>query len=143
MMSGLFDDEEVLLKTPSVCFALEPVSIQPLEAAQQISRKAPLTPDEAMRIVEGVRPLFRAYSDQYDTGKYWPHTYATVLEAFRQPRTVSAETLRQAILWKYGHLRKSRIPTAHEALIADLQGRWPALSRVLPKPRQSFRDIYG
>jgi hypothetical protein len=79
-----------------------------------------------------VRPHFRAYCDQYDTGKYWPQTYDAVLEAFQQPRTVSADTLRQAILWKYGHLRKRRIPASHEALIAALQARWPVLSRDLP-----------
>ena len=28
-----------------------------------------------MRIVEGMRPYFRGYCDQYDTGKYWPQTY--------------------------------------------------------------------
>jgi hypothetical protein len=85
-----------------------------------------------MCIVEGVRPHFRAYCDQYDTGKYWPQTYDTVREAFQQPRTVSADTLRQAILWKYGHLRKRRIPTAHEELIADLQAHWSVVSRELP-----------
>ena len=96
-----------------------------------------------MRIVEGVRPHFRAYCDQYDTGKYWPQTYTTVLEAFQQPRTVSADMLRQAILWKYGHLRKGRIPTAHEALIADLQARWPVLSRDLPAtPDAAFARLY-
>jgi hypothetical protein len=102
-----------------------------------------LTSDEALHIVEGVRPHFRAYCDQYETGKYWPQTYATVRKAFQQPRTVSADTLRQAILWKYGHLRKSRIPTAHEALIADLQARWPVLSRALPAtPDAAFAMLH-
>jgi len=96
-----------------------------------------------MCIVEAVRSQFRAYCDQYDAGKYWPQTYATVLEAFQQPRTVSADTLRQAILWKYGHLRKRRIPTAHEALIADLQARWPVLSRDLPPtPDAAFAMLH-
>jgi hypothetical protein len=96
-----------------------------------------------MRIIEGVRPHFRAYCNQYETGKYWPQTYATVLEAFQQPRTVSAGTLRQAILWKYGHLRKRRIPTAHEALIADLQARWPVLSGDLPAtPDAAFAMLH-
>lgn len=94
-----------------------------------------------------MRPQFRAYCDQYDAGKYWPQTYATVLEAFQQPRTVAVDTLRQAILWKYGHLRKRRIPTAHEALIADLQARWPVLSRDLPPTPDAafamFHEAFG
>jgi hypothetical protein len=90
-----------------------------------------------------VRPHFRAYCDQYDTGKYWPQTYDAVLEAFQQPRTVSADTLRQAILWKYGHLRKRRIPASHEALIAALQARWPVLSRDLPAtPDAAFAMLH-
>jgi hypothetical protein len=88
--------------------------------------------DEAKRIVEGIRPSFQTYRDQYDTGKYWPQTYVGVLEAFKQPETVSADILRQAILWKYGHLGKNRIPAAHEKLIADLQARWPVKSPGRP-----------
>jgi hypothetical protein len=131
------------VKTPLICVAFAPIRVRPLEAARQLPRNAPLSSDEATRIVEGVRPHFRAYCDQYDTGKYWPQIYETVLEAFQQPRTVSADTLRQAILWKYGHLPKSRIPTAHEALIADLQARWPVLSRGLPAtPDAAFARLY-
>ncbi len=131
------------MKTPRVGFAFAPICILPLEAAQQSPCNASLSSDEAMRIVEGIRPYFRAYCDQYEIGKYWPQTYTTVLEVFQQPHTVSADILRQAILWKYGHLPKSRIPAAHEALIADLQARWPVLSRDLPAtPDAVFAMLY-
>jgi hypothetical protein len=62
-----------------------------------------------------------------------------LLGAFKQPEIVSADILRQAILWKYGHLGKNRIPGAHEELIADLQVQWPVLSRGLPgTPKATF-----
>ncbi len=56
---------------------------------------------------------------------------------------MSSQDLRTALLWKYGHLRKSgRFPGTHKQLIADLQRRWPRLARELPKsPDRAFSLI--
>ena len=58
---------------------------------------------------------------QYDTKKYWPVVYERVRREFRQPERMAPGTLRDALLWKYGHLGKPAIPPAHELLISQLQ----------------------
>src|SRR5947207_15984695 len=57
-------------------------------------------------------------------------------------------TLRDALLWKYGHLGKPAIPPAHERLISQLQRGWPAAVAALPNvPKHVFvaldRDFGG
>ena len=57
-------------------------------------------------------------------------------------------TLRDALLWKYGHLGKPTIPPAHELLISQLQRGWPAAVTALPgAPDDAFvaieRDFGG
>lgn len=47
---------------------------------------------------------------------------------------VSDGNIRTAALWKFGHLRKNRIPRHHEHLILSLQRQWPALCSTLIGP---------
>src|SRR5262245_49398057 len=98
-----------------------------------------LSDAEAWQIVKAIRPRFAAYVAQYDTNKYWPVVYQHVRRDFRQPKRVTTDTLRDALLWKYGHLGKPAIPPAHEALISQLQRGWPAAVAALPgAPEDAF-----
>ena len=58
--------------------------------------------------------------------KYPPKIYEDLLRVFRVPDSITDEEIRLAMLWKWGHLRKERIPSHHEAPIS-----WTALSAVL------------
>ncbi len=101
-----------------------------------------LSDAEAWQVVRAIRPRFAEYAAQYDTKKYWPDVYRDVRREFGQPRTVTPKTLRQALLWKYGHLGKPAIPSAHEALISQLQLGWSAAAAVLPRlPEDAFVAI--
>jgi hypothetical protein len=62
--------------------------------------------------------------------------------AFGSPTEVPAATLRDALLWKYGHLGKPRIPEAHQKLIAGLQRGWPKFSPTLANsPEGAFAQL--
>jgi hypothetical protein len=107
-----------------------------------------LSGSEAWQIVKAIGPRFAEYASQYDTKKYWPEVYERVGQEFRQPEAVGPSTLRDALLWKYGHLRKPAIPPAHERLISRLQRGWPAAVAALPNaPEDAFvaldRDFGG
>lgn len=92
---------------------------------------SPPSDAEAHAIVQKVVPRFEHIANQYDAKKYPRDVYETVRQAFQVPATVSFETLRIALLWKYGHLGKPTIPPAHEQLIQELQEGWPATLEIL------------
>ena len=103
---------------------------------------------EAWQIAKAIRPRFAEYMTQYDTKKYWPVVYERVRREFRQPERMAPGTLRDALLWKYGHLGKPAIPPAHELLISQLQRGWPAVvTALLGTPHDAFiaidRDFGG
>jgi hypothetical protein len=64
---------------------------------------------------------------QYDTKKYWPVVYERVRREFRQPERMAPGTLRDALLWKYGHLGKPAIPPAHELSEPGHTARMPEI----------------
>jgi hypothetical protein len=68
---------------------------------------------EAWQIAKAIRPRFAEYVAQYDTKKYWPDVYGRIRREFRQPERMAPGTLRDALLWKYGHLGKPALqPTS-------------------------------
>ena len=98
-----------------------------------------LTVEESRIIVRKIRPIFAKHVAQYDTGKYWPDVYDRVLAAFRDPDLPSAQSLDEALRWKYGHLGKPRIPEAHRRLIAQIQRTWPRRAPELSRsPEAAF-----
>lgn len=100
---------------------------------------APPSEAEAWAIAKAIKPRFTKYADQYDTKKYRPDVYQRVRREFRQPTRVVRATLRDALLWKYGHLGKPAIPPAHEALISQLQRGWRTAAAALPStPKDAF-----
>jgi hypothetical protein len=88
------------------------------------SEKADLTDEEARAVVDLIRPCFAEYVARYDERKYPPKTYEDLLRAFGAPDKVTGAEIRVAMLWKFGHLGKQRIPSHHEALISCIQKRW-------------------
>lgn len=101
-----------------------------------------LTARESSAIVATIRPSFVDIAGRYDVKKYSPEVYENIRAAFRAPAQVSAEALQDALLWKYGHFGKSRIPGAHQRLISHLQREWPHLVHDLPQsPEVAFEFI--
>ena len=92
---------------------------------------SPLNIDELARVVGLIRPYFDKYVARYDDRKYPPAVYEQLLDAFRVPCQVAKGDIRTAILWKFGHLGKLRIPAHHEELISELQQEWPGLVSAL------------
>jgi hypothetical protein len=105
------------------------------ETTSAPKRSSMLSAEEARRIVELIRPHFDHYVARFDERKYPSHVYEHLRSAFETPQEVSHDDIRRAILWKFGHSIKieetSKIPPAHEELISELQGKWPALSSEL------------
>lgn len=105
----------------------------------------PLSDAEARQVVELVKPVFSGLLAKYDLKKYPPDVYLRARQEFSQPsHVVSALTIRDALLWKWGHLGKPRIPAAHTSLISEVQQKWPALACEMPhQPEQSFSALVG
>jgi hypothetical protein len=81
----------------------------------------------AARVVELIRPDFVNYVTRYSESKYPPSVHERLMDAFVAPQHVTDHDIRLAVLWKFGHLKKQQIPSRHEALILELQRRWPDL----------------
>jgi hypothetical protein len=93
-----------------------------------------LSSEEASRLAQGIRPQLGEYADRYDQKKYWPKVYASVRREFRQSAGPSREAIREALLWKWGHLGKPAFPAAHAALITQIQNGWTEAVAALPGP---------
>jgi hypothetical protein len=82
----------------------------------------------------------KEYIGQYNKAKYPADTYIRARRAFSTPGTVTSADIKEALLWKYGHLRKSRYPQAHLRLIKDVQRIWPSfVSSGFNKPETASR----
>jgi hypothetical protein len=103
----------------------------PVEPATELALG--LTARESSAIVAKIRPIFVDTAARYDAKKYSPDVYKKVRTAFLAPTLVSAEVLRNALRWKYGHRDKSRIPGAHKRLISEIQLKWSRVAHDLPQ----------
>jgi hypothetical protein len=108
-----------------------------------------LTGDEAFRVVELIRPSFDKYVAMCNERKFPSTAYDQLVGAFGIPQQVTDCDLRNAILWKFGHLIKQEpsIPRSHEVLITVLQREWAMLSSNLADSAwqafQHLRDAIG
>jgi len=97
---------------------------------------------EAWDIVKAIRPIFDEYVKKYEVKKYPPKVYQRVRREFRRPARVAPETLRDALLWKYGRFGNRAIPHAQESLISELQRAWSATAAALPEaPEGAFEAL--
>src|ERR1035441_2560059 len=101
---------------------------------------AELTDEEALGVVNLIRSCFDEHVSKYDERKYPPEIYENSLHAFGAPDRVTAGEIRTAMLWKFGHLGKQRIPSHHEALITCIQERWPDLWPDILEPTPDVFD---
>ena len=131
------------MKTPRTESGAAPIVVHPpIGIVASVAASALPSKAEAWAIAKAIRPQFTHYVAQYDTTKYWPKIYESIVRKFRHPALVDSGTLRDALLWKYGHLGKPRIPLAHERLISQLQQGWPAAAAALPQtPGEAFSAI--
>jgi hypothetical protein len=114
----------------------------PRATTQPVPSSLPPSDTEAWQIAKAIRSRLLEYVALYDTKKYWPDVYRRIRREFRHPKRVAPVSLRDALLWKYGHLGKPAIPAAHEFLIAQLQRGWPAAAAALPRvPEDAFNAI--
>lgn len=121
------------MKTPAAQSGAVRIAVRPPhQPVVSASMSARLSDAEAWQIAKTIRPGFAECVARYDTKKYPPGVYKRIRREFRQPERVAPGTLREALLWKYGHLGKPAIPTAHELLISQLQRGWPAAVAALP-----------
>lgn len=90
-------------------------------------------------ITSTVRDEFQHFRIKYDLQKYPQAVYLSALDSFRSPTTIPVGTLREVLLWKYGHLGKARIPGTHDRLILQIQNSWYGAAIELPVgPEQTF-----
>lgn len=98
-----------------------------------------LSADEARRIARAIRPSLHEYAARYERRKYWPSVYNSVLRQFGRGDRVPKDAIRDALMWKWGHLGKPTIPSAHRALIIDIQNAWSEAVADLPlAPSDAF-----
>jgi len=84
------------------------------------------------------------YVSRYDVRKFPPDVYHHLISRFGAPEQLTADDIRLALVWKYGHLGKPRIPDGHERLAREIWGCWPAVTRDLPLAhRDVFDCLYG
>jgi hypothetical protein len=90
------------------------------------SRQIALSDNESDRIVGLIRPDFAKYATRYDERKYPAAEYEYLLSAFQKPGKVCKSDICRALVWKFGHFGKLRIPDRHEKLVLFVHGRWHA-----------------
>lgn len=130
------------MKTPPVRPVASPIVVHLPRLGIPSGPTGPISTTEARAIAQAVDPHFARYVGMYDTAKYPTDVYQDALAHFRHPTRVPSNTIREALLWKYGHLGKRAIPQHHERLIAEVQSMWPETAAHLPDdPREKFATL--
>lgn len=83
-----------------------------------------LQANDAAEIARSISKDFAKYLAKYDEKKYPPEILLRLQEQFAYPKMVSGSDLRTALVWKYGHWGKPRIPAAHERLAKRIPELW-------------------
>lgn len=97
----------------------------PVRAQSGSTASAKLSVEECRSLASAIAPQLEHYAARNDDAKYSPSVYAAVLRDFRRkPSSVGPDSLRDALLWKWGHLGKSKIPGHHSNLIQEIQRGW-------------------
>jgi hypothetical protein len=89
--------------------------------------------------LQAIRPRFAEFADRYDEKKRLACRLPACPTKVSGTDWVAPSILREALLWKYGHLGKPAIPPAHELLISQLQHGWLTAIAVIPRaPEDAF-----
>lgn len=101
-----------------------------------------VTAEEAVVLAARILPDLDRYASSYDVKKYPPADYQHVRERFQRPEDVTGKDVRLALMWKFGHIGKARIPGRHERLIEEIAECWPSVVQDLPlTPHDVFRQL--
>ena len=84
-------------------------------------------------IITCISPIFIEHLTQYDERKYPPAEYEYLVKAFASRSNVTRDDVRRALVWKWGHFGKKKIPLTHEALILRIQQHWAHIVQKLSK----------
>jgi hypothetical protein len=115
--------------------------LNPKDRRSTLNRAAPLTETETDHAVAHMRGCIEQYAPKYNEAKYPPSTYEDLRRIFGRPHGVSDNDIRTAVLWKFGHLGKSRIPNSHEELISSLQQAWPFCATLTGPAAEVFGQL--
>jgi hypothetical protein len=132
------------MRTPALPRRGFPIAVMPPQAALVSAQASgPPSQAEAWEIARAIKPRFAEFAGRYDEKKYWPAVYQRVRREFRDPTGVAPGIIREALLWKYGHLGKPAIPPAHELLISQLQRGWLTAMAAIPRaPEDAFVALH-
>jgi len=83
-----------------------------------------LSINEQQQIVEKIKLDFAGLVAQYDSRKYPEAPYLYMRHKFHALPAISDEDIRQALIWKYGHWRKTNYPDAHKVIIRKVCQEW-------------------
>ena len=79
---------------------------------------------EAQQIAQFIFSCFKQVSQKYDFKKYPKSVYVRCKLKF-SALNPDRQDIHDALVWKYGHWRKSNFPAAHRNVISQVQGLWP------------------
>lgn len=98
-----------------------------------------LSYNDKQAIVDAMRHDFASTVQRYDGYKYPEDVYDSLRTAFHTRESVTADHIRDALIWKYGHWRKPNFPSKHKTIIARIQTEWAAfVERNLSDAEQIF-----
>lgn len=102
-----------------------------------------LTESESKKIVLEISPVFQVHLKKFSAGKYPDEDYDRFLKDFAAPATVGASSIKDALLWKYGHWNKTNFPERHDMLIRRIADLWPDLVAKPPvTPSAAFTYLH-
>jgi len=93
----------------------------------------------ARRVACRIAEELDTYIGRYDVRKYPQDIYHHLITRFGEPEQLAADDIRLALVWKYGHVGKPRIPDGHERFAREIWRCWPAVIRDLPL---THRDVF-
>lgn len=99
----------------------------------------PITIKQAKEIAEKTQPFFKKIKSRYDEKKYSPKTYRYIKDVFSN-FSATDEDISDALIWKYGHVKKNNFIGAHKNIIKEVQLAWPDFIKSNSKtiPEETF-----
>lgn len=73
--------------------------------------------------IQFINQHFDFFVKQYDEKKYPPNIYQTAKKRFSS-FTAEEKTIKLALEWKWGHVKKSNYPNKHKQLITEIINEW-------------------
>ena len=88
------------------------------------------TEKEKQAVVRVIRENFNEYYNKYSSSKYPERPYIEWKRIFPEPKNVSADNIKEALEWKYGHWGKKNYVQAHKDIILKVQENWSEFAKL-------------